>query len=89
VLFNCLLKKYRNPQIAKCNRTVTVKSTSNAEERVIYDAREVISGLQAPIVKNPEVKTMYFTCLCQFLLALISIKCDFCFVFLYEVKEEW
>ncbi|WVZ12019.1 hypothetical protein V8G54_016549 [Vigna mungo] len=36
------------------DRTVTVKSTSNAEERVIYDAREVISGLQAPIVMNPE-----------------------------------
>ncbi|RDX84004.1 Oxysterol-binding protein-related protein 4C, partial [Mucuna pruriens] len=34
--------------------TVTVKNTTNAEVRVIYDAKQVISGLQAPIVKNPE-----------------------------------
>lgn len=44
-----------------------MKSTSNAEERVIYDAREVISGLQAPIVMNPEVKTMYFSLACVIL----------------------
>ncbi|TKY54537.1 Oxysterol-binding protein-related protein 4B [Spatholobus suberectus] len=34
--------------------TVTVKNTDNAEVRVIYDAKEVISGLQAPIIKDPE-----------------------------------
>ncbi|XP_027332870.1 oxysterol-binding protein-related protein 4B-like [Abrus precatorius] len=35
--------------------TVTVKNTTNAEEeRVIYDAKQVISGLQAPVVKDPE-----------------------------------
>ncbi|KAE9601648.1 putative oxysterol-binding protein [Lupinus albus] len=31
--------------------TVTLKDTNNGESRVIYDAKEVISGLQAPIVK--------------------------------------
>ncbi|CAL0330335.1 unnamed protein product [Lupinus luteus] len=31
--------------------TVTLKDTNNGETRVIYDAKEVISGLQAPIVK--------------------------------------
>jgi len=35
--------------------TVTVKNTENAEVRVIYDAKQVISGLQPPIVKDPEV----------------------------------
>ncbi|KAK7329753.1 hypothetical protein VNO77_23930 [Canavalia gladiata] len=34
--------------------TVTVKSTTNAEVRVIYDAKQVISGIQSPIVKDPE-----------------------------------
>ncbi|XP_061361671.1 oxysterol-binding protein-related protein 4B-like [Gastrolobium bilobum] len=34
--------------------TVTVKDTTNAKVTVIYDAKEVISGLQAPIVKDPE-----------------------------------
>ncbi|KAK7303927.1 hypothetical protein RJT34_14847 [Clitoria ternatea] len=34
--------------------TVTLKGRNNAEERVIYDALEVISGLQAPIVKDAE-----------------------------------
>lgn len=33
---------------------VTVKNTTNAEVRVIYDAKKVISGLQAPIVEDPE-----------------------------------
>ncbi|KAJ1378221.1 Oxysterol-binding protein [Sesbania bispinosa] len=33
---------------------VTLKDTNNAEERVIYDAKEVISGLQAPIVKDAQ-----------------------------------
>ncbi|KAL1321123.1 oxysterol-binding protein-related protein 4C [Arachis ipaensis] len=32
--------------------TVAVKNTINGEERVILDAREVISGLQTPIVKD-------------------------------------
>ncbi|XP_052729397.1 oxysterol-binding protein-related protein 4B-like [Vigna angularis] len=34
--------------------TVTVKNTDSAEVRVIYDAKQVISGLQPPIVKDPE-----------------------------------
>ncbi|XP_019454618.1 PREDICTED: oxysterol-binding protein-related protein 4C-like isoform X2 [Lupinus angustifolius] len=33
------------------DRTVTLKDTKSGETRVIYDAKEVISGLQAPIVK--------------------------------------
>ncbi|MED6132824.1 hypothetical protein PIB30_022467 [Stylosanthes scabra] len=34
--------------------TVTVKNTNNGEVKVIYDAKEVISGLQTPIVKDPK-----------------------------------
>ncbi|CAL5184547.1 unnamed protein product [Lathyrus oleraceus] len=34
--------------------TVTLKDTNNGEERVIYDAREVISRLQTPSVKDAE-----------------------------------
>ncbi|RDY10901.1 Oxysterol-binding protein-related protein 4B, partial [Mucuna pruriens] len=34
--------------------TVTLKETSSEEVRVIYDAKEVISGLQAPTVKDAE-----------------------------------
>ncbi|KHN17625.1 Oxysterol-binding protein-related protein 4B [Glycine soja] len=34
--------------------TVTVRNTTNTEARVIYDAKEVLSGLQAPIVQDPE-----------------------------------
>ncbi|TKY72756.1 Oxysterol-binding protein-related protein 4B [Spatholobus suberectus] len=34
--------------------TVTLKETSSAEVRVMYDAKEVISGLQAPTVKDAE-----------------------------------
>ncbi|CAJ1941799.1 unnamed protein product [Sphenostylis stenocarpa] len=37
-----------------CCSTVTAKNTDNAEVRVIYNAEEVISGLQAPIVKDIE-----------------------------------
>ncbi|MED6132823.1 hypothetical protein PIB30_022466 [Stylosanthes scabra] len=33
---------------------VTVKDTNNGEVKVIYDAKEVISGLQTPIVKDPK-----------------------------------
>ena len=32
-----------------------VKDTNNRNARVIYDAKEVINGLQAPIVKDAEV----------------------------------
>jgi len=38
-----------------CCSAVTVKNTENAEVRVIYDAKQVISGLRAPIVKDVEV----------------------------------
>lgn len=34
--------------------TVTLKNTDNSDVRVIYDAKQVISGLQSPIVKDPE-----------------------------------
>ncbi|XLS89851.1 hypothetical protein HN51_065859 [Arachis hypogaea] len=33
---------------------VTAKDTNNGEVRVIYDAKEVISGLQTPVVKDSE-----------------------------------
>jgi len=46
-----------------CCSTVTVKNTDNAEVRVIYDAKEVISGLQAPVVKDLEVINIIY-CLC-------------------------
>jgi len=36
-------------------RTVNVKDTSSGKVKVIYDAKEVISGLKAPIVKDAEV----------------------------------
>ncbi|KAK7281164.1 hypothetical protein RIF29_08900 [Crotalaria pallida] len=34
--------------------TVTLKDMKNSKSRVIYDAKEVISGLQAPLVKDEE-----------------------------------
>ncbi|KAL1359359.1 hypothetical protein AAHE18_04G102500 [Arachis hypogaea] len=36
------------------NRTIKVKDTNNGKVRVIYDAKEVINGLQAPMVKDAE-----------------------------------
>lgn len=36
-------------------RTVKVKDTNSGNVRVIYDAKEVISGLKTPIVKDAEV----------------------------------
>lgn len=36
-------------------RTVNVKDTKSGKVKVIYDAKEVISGLKAPIVKDAEV----------------------------------
>ncbi|XLR23927.1 hypothetical protein S83_051827 [Arachis hypogaea] len=36
------------------DRTIKVKDTNNRKARVIYDAKEVINGLQAPIVKDAE-----------------------------------
>ncbi|XP_054820980.1 oxysterol-binding protein-related protein 4B-like isoform X2 [Prosopis cineraria] len=36
------------------DRAVAIKDKNNGKVRVIYDAREVISGLQAPTVKNSE-----------------------------------
>lgn len=49
-----------NPII--CCSTVTVKDTNNSDERVIYDAKEVITRLQAPVVKDAEV--MHNMCVC-------------------------
>ncbi|CAL5199290.1 unnamed protein product [Lathyrus oleraceus] len=34
--------------------TVTLKDASNAEVRVIYDAKQILSGLHTPFVKDPE-----------------------------------
>ncbi|RYR29972.1 hypothetical protein Ahy_B01g054694 [Arachis hypogaea] len=36
------------------DRTIKVKDSNNRKARVIYDAKEVINGLQAPIVKDAE-----------------------------------
>ncbi|XP_054807441.1 oxysterol-binding protein-related protein 4C-like [Prosopis cineraria] len=36
------------------DRTVTIKDTSNGKVKVIYDANEVISGLQSPTVRDPK-----------------------------------
>ncbi|XP_014506006.1 oxysterol-binding protein-related protein 4C isoform X2 [Vigna radiata var. radiata] len=36
------------------DKTVQVKDTTSGEVRVIYDAKEVISGLKTPIIKNAE-----------------------------------
>ncbi|KAK4265532.1 hypothetical protein QN277_026574 [Acacia crassicarpa] len=36
------------------DRTVTIKDPSNRKVKVIYDANEVISGLQAPILSDPK-----------------------------------
>ncbi|KAF2309710.1 hypothetical protein GH714_004729 [Hevea brasiliensis] len=36
------------------NSIVTVKDTNNGKERVIYNAKEVISGLKTPTVKDPQ-----------------------------------
>lgn len=38
-----------------CIRTVKVKDTNSGKVKVIYDAKEVISGLKAPILKDAEV----------------------------------
>lgn len=49
----------------KCCSTVTVKDTSNAQVRVIYDAKEVISRLHTPFVKDSEVlKYTYISLSC-------------------------
>ncbi|MED6127789.1 hypothetical protein PIB30_091507 [Stylosanthes scabra] len=37
------------------DRTIKLKDTSNGKVRVIYDAKEAIYGLQAPIVKDAEM----------------------------------
>lgn len=36
-------------------RSVSVKNIDNGKSTVIYNAKEVISGLNAPIVKDPGV----------------------------------
>lgn len=41
-------------------RTVKVKDISSGNVRVIYDAKEVISGLKTPIVKDAEVINLCF-----------------------------
>ena len=39
----------------KLCRIVRVKDTNSGEVRVIYDAKEAISGLKTPIIKDVEV----------------------------------
>ncbi|XLR57948.1 hypothetical protein S83_008620, partial [Arachis hypogaea] len=39
-----------------------VKDTNNRNARVIYDAKEVINGLQAPIVKDAERFWLIYVC---------------------------
>ncbi|XP_027921827.1 oxysterol-binding protein-related protein 4C-like isoform X1 [Vigna unguiculata] len=53
-IFDSLSKKILYKIEGHWDSTVTVKNTENAEVRVIYDAKQVISGLQPPIVKDPE-----------------------------------
>ncbi|GMN62076.1 hypothetical protein TIFTF001_031171 [Ficus carica] len=36
------------------DKTVTIKDLTSGEVRVIYNAKEVISGLKTPIVKDPK-----------------------------------
>ncbi|KOM28964.1 hypothetical protein LR48_Vigan627s001300 [Vigna angularis] len=53
-IFDSLSKKILYKIEGHWESTVTVKNTDSAEVRVIYDAKQVISGLQPPIVKDPE-----------------------------------
>ncbi|XP_022638693.1 oxysterol-binding protein-related protein 4C-like [Vigna radiata var. radiata] len=53
-IFDSLSKKILYKIEGHWESTVTVKNTDTAQVRVIYDAKQVISGLQAPIVKDPE-----------------------------------
>lgn len=40
-------------------RTVKMKDVSSGKETVIYNAKEAISGLKAPIVTDPKVTNIY------------------------------
>ncbi|KAK7265227.1 hypothetical protein RJT34_32843 [Clitoria ternatea] len=53
-IFEALSKKSLYKIEGHWDSTVTVKNTTNAEVRTIYDAKQVLSGLQPPIVRNPE-----------------------------------
>ena len=79
MLVNCLLSSC-DPNPTKCCSTVTVRNTTNTEARVIYDAKEVLSGLQAPIVQDPEVNNNH---ICP---SIFPQSMVFLFVFLYEIK---
>ena len=50
-----------------------MKDTKNTKVRVIYDAKEVVYGLQAPIAKDAEVRKCTFSILEDFFLAIISV----------------
>jgi hypothetical protein len=56
-----------------CIRTVKVKDTSSGKVKVIYDAKEVISGLKTPIVKDAEVINIYFLPIKLFLIGKINV----------------
>ncbi|KAI4335374.1 hypothetical protein L6164_014023 [Bauhinia variegata] len=41
------------------DKTVTIKDKQNGKVRIIYDAKQVISGLQTPILNDAEVITVF------------------------------
>jgi hypothetical protein len=51
---HCMYNKMLTFFISYC-RSVSVKNIDNGKSTVIYNAKEVISGLNAPIVKDPGV----------------------------------
>ncbi|KAK7265225.1 hypothetical protein RJT34_32841 [Clitoria ternatea] len=53
-IFDALSKKILGKIEGHWDSTLTLKNTSDSEVRVIYDAKQVISRLQAPIVKDLE-----------------------------------
>lgn len=42
-------------------RTVKMKEVSSGKETVIYNAKEAISGLKAPVLTDPKVTSFYFS----------------------------
>ena len=81
MLVNCLLLSC-DPNPTKCCSTVTVRNTTNTKARVIYDAKEVLSRLQTPIVQDPEVNNSH---ICP---PIFPQSMVFLFVFLYEIKYQ-
>ena len=57
-------------------RTLTLKDLSSGEIRVVYDAKEVISGLQTPVVKDPKVPKSILLMISKFLSIHIFYRCQ-------------